>query len=220
MQSLADPDIGDFHDVGVADVVDRPCLGEKTRDDLWVLRHFRPQDLDCRTATDHRMFGVVDRAHAATAQLCNQPVAAEDSPDQAGRLLHRQGLRAQGLAIVAGNRAVENKRPCRQSVRWSTIRSSGFNSGPQVESSCAFLRFSHWPSVDETWCCAQYVASADRTPCLPRVRFATRPAHRLWGTRISGARHRGRRQNRHGLPSHRASQQSRRGIRQLRDSGH
>jgi hypothetical protein len=70
-------EVGDVDDVLVADRGGEPRLLLEPRDDLILARVLVEQDLDRDALADQRVGGLVDRAHAALADLARDVVAAE-----------------------------------------------------------------------------------------------------------------------------------------------
>jgi len=75
------PEIGNVHDVRVADFVDRFGLLEKARDEARIGAQVRAQHLDGHPLADHGVLGQIDRTHASLSQDTGDLVVADAATD-------------------------------------------------------------------------------------------------------------------------------------------
>ena len=78
-------DLEDRHDVGVVELRRRPRLAAEAGQRLEVLRDLPGQDLQGHAAAEGDLLGLVDHAHAAPADLAEDPVVAHLAQGRQGR---------------------------------------------------------------------------------------------------------------------------------------
>jgi hypothetical protein len=78
-------EVVDLHDAGVGDRGGGARFIEEARDHLGILRERREENLHRRAATEQRVLGEVDRAHAALPEGADDAVATDDVPQHVPR---------------------------------------------------------------------------------------------------------------------------------------
>lgn len=93
--------VEDLDDAGVADRARGPRLLEEPIDEDRILGELRQEDLHGRGAAQHDVLGAVRGAHAAFAELIEEPILADDAAGHVSLAYHRAGGPASRIAAPA-----------------------------------------------------------------------------------------------------------------------